>query len=123
MGMSNRGFLRARIRAAGEPMLPAVRPLLVPDEHGDPVPAGSCVLLWYRGVQFAVSADRPVQEEVDSRHKAGVYRTYVGRLKSGESGVTVEALAAILAALGVSLGEFFKPFRDVVRPRTPRRRG
>ena len=35
----------------------------------------------------------------------------------------VEALAAILAALGVSLGEFFKPFKEVVKPRTPRRRG
>ncbi len=30
----------------------------------------------------------------------------------------MEALAAILAALGVSLREFFKPFM-VVRPRTP----
>ncbi len=47
----------------------------------------------------------------------------VGRLERGESGVTVEALAAILAALGVSLGEFFEPFAKVVRPRTPRRRG
>lgn len=56
-------------------------------------------------------------------HKAKVHRTYVGRLERGESGVTVEALAAILAALDVSLGEFFKPFREVVRPRTPRRRG
>ena len=53
-------------------------------------------------------------------HKAGVHRTYVGRLERGESGVTVEALAAILAALGVSLGEFFRPFGKVVRPRTPR---
>ncbi len=56
-------------------------------------------------------------------HKAKVHRTYVGRLERGESGVTVETLAAILAALGVSLGEFFKPFKQVVRPRTPRRRG
>ena len=55
--------------------------------------------------------------------KAGVHRTYVGRLERGESGVTVEALAAILAPLGVSLREFFKPFKDVVKPRTPRRRG
>ena len=46
-------------------------------------------------------------------HKAGVHRTYVGRLERGESGVTVEALAAILAALGVSLGEFFTTFRTV----------
>jgi transcriptional regulator with XRE-family HTH domain len=36
-------------------------------------------------------------------HKAKVHRTYVGRLERGESGVTVEALAAILAPLGVSL--------------------
>ncbi len=55
--------------------------------------------------------------------KAGVHRTYVGRLERGESGVTVEPLAAILAPLGVSLQEFFKPFKEVVRPRTPRRRG
>ena len=45
-------------------------------------------------------------------HKAGVHRTYVGRLERGESGVTVEALAAILAALGVSLGDFFRPFAE-----------
>ena len=55
-------------------------------------------------------------------HKTGVHRTYVGRLERGESGVTVDSLAAILAALGVSLGKFFKPFKEVVRPRTPRRR-
>jgi len=56
-------------------------------------------------------------------HRAGIHRTYVVRLERGESGVTVEALAAILAALDVSLAEFFRPFRDVSRPRTPRRRG
>lgn len=56
-------------------------------------------------------------------HRAGVHRTYVGRLERGESGVTVEALAAILAALDTSLGEFFRPFREVVKPRAPRRRG
>lgn len=52
-----------------------------------------------------------------------MHRTYVGRLERGESGVTVEALAAILAALGVTVGEFFRPFKQVVRPREPRRRG
>jgi len=46
----------------------------------------------------------------------------VGRLERGESGVTVEVLATILAALGVSLKEFFKLFTKVVRPNTPRRR-
>ena len=52
-----------------------------------------------------------------------LHRTYVGRMERGESGFTVDSLAAILAALGVSLREFFKPFKEVVRPRTPRRRG
>ncbi len=47
----------------------------------------------------------------------------MGRLKSGERGVTVEALAAILAALVVSLGEFFEPIGNVVRLGTPRKRG
>ena len=56
-------------------------------------------------------------------HLAGVHRTYVGRLERGETGVTVDMLAAILAALGISLGKFFRPFKDVVRLRTPRRRG
>ena len=50
-------------------------------------------------------------------HKAKVHRTYVERLERGESGVTVEALAAILAPLGISLSEFFRSFKQVVRPR------
>ena len=54
---------------------------------------------------------------------SGVHRTYVRRLERGESGVTVDSLAAILAALDVSLNEFFRPFKDVVMPRTPRRWG
>lgn len=61
------------------------------------------------------------QEELAAR--AGVHRTYVGRLERGESGVTVEALAAILAPMGISLGEFFSRFSAPVRVRTPRRRG
>lgn len=55
-------------------------------------------------------------------HIAGVHRTYVGRLERGESGVTVEMLAAVLGAMSVSLAEFFAPFGAVIRPRTPRRR-
>ncbi len=46
-----------------------------------------------------------------------------GRLERGESGVTVDSLAAVLAPLGVSLQDLFKPFKEVVGPRTPRRRG
>ncbi|MGA2384591.1 MAG: helix-turn-helix transcriptional regulator [Gemmatimonadales bacterium] len=54
--------------------------------------------------------------------RAGVHRTYVGRLERGESGVTVETLAAVLAAMDLSLGEFFRQFARPVRPPTPRRR-
>jgi len=53
---------------------------------------------------------------------AGVHRTYVGRLERGDSGVTLDMLAAVLAALGVGLAEFFRPFTSPVSPRTPRRR-
>jgi transcriptional regulator with XRE-family HTH domain len=55
--------------------------------------------------------------------KAGVHRTYVGRLERGESGVTVDMLAAILAAIPTSLSAFFQPFTKIRRPRTPRKRG
>ncbi len=41
----------------------------------------------------------------------------MGRLERGESGVTVDSLAAILAPLGISLSEFFRSFKQVVRPR------
>ena len=68
--------------------------------------------------ELRLEAEISSQESLAS--KAGVHRTYVGRLERGESGVTVEALAAILAALRVSLGEFFSPFQKVVKTRTPR---
>ncbi len=70
--------------------------------------------------QLRLEAEVSSQEAMAT--KAGVHRTYVGRLERGESGVTVEALAAILAPLGVSLADFFEPFTTVVRPRTPRRK-
>ena len=53
---------------------------------------------------------------------AGVHRTYVGRLERGESGVTVDMLSAILAAMSISLADFFRPFSMPHRARTPRRR-
>ena len=71
--------------------------------------------------ELRTSAGITSQEALASR--AGVHRTFVGRLERGESGVTVEALASILAPLRVSLGEFFRPFENLLRPRTPRRRG
>ena len=57
-------------------------------------------------------------------HRVGVHPTYVGRLERGESGVTLEVLTAVLAAMSISLAEFFEPFDKVIRPkRLPRRRG
>jgi transcriptional regulator with XRE-family HTH domain len=60
------------------------------------------------------------QEKLAER--AGVHRTYVGRLERGESGVTLDMLAAILGAIPTSLSDFFEPFDRPIRPRTPRRR-
>ncbi len=53
---------------------------------------------------------------------AGVDRTYIGRVERGETGVTVDMLAAILEAMQVSLSHFFRPFTKPVKARTPRRR-
>jgi transcriptional regulator with XRE-family HTH domain len=49
--------------------------------------------------------------------QADVHRTYIGRLERGETGVTVESLAAITTAMGVSLAEFFQPWSAPI-PRT-----
>lgn len=62
----------------------------------------------------------PSQEKLAER--AGVHRTYVGRLERGKTGVTVETLATILAAVPKSLSEFFEPFTRPIKVRTPRRR-
>ena len=70
--------------------------------------------------QLRIRAGIRSQEALANR--AGVHRTYIGRLERGESGVTVEMLAAILAALRVGLAEFFRPFTAPVSPRTPRKR-
>jgi transcriptional regulator with XRE-family HTH domain len=59
-------------------------------------------------------------------HLAGVHRTYVGRIERGETGVTVESLARLLAPLDVSLEEFFRSWghaetgRGVLLGRSPR---
>ena len=59
--------------------------------------------------------------EESLRSKAKAHRTYVGRQERGESGVKVDSLAAILAALDVSSKEFFRPFEEVMRLKTSRR--
>ena len=55
-------------------------------------------------------------------HMAGVHRTYIGRLERGESGVTIDTLVTVLAAMSLSLAEFFKPFTSATKMRTPRKK-
>lgn len=55
-------------------------------------------------------------------NRAGVHRTYIGRIERGESGITVDMLAAILAAMSINLAEFFRTFTHPVQSKTPRRR-
>ena len=63
-----------------------------------------------------------IQSQEKLAELAGVHRTYVGRLERGESGVTVETLAAVLGAMSLSVAEFFRPFAHPIRPTTPRHR-
>lgn len=51
------------------------------------------------------------QEELAS--KAGVHRTFVGRVERGDTRITVTSLERILIGLNVSWAEFFEPFNDV----------
>ena len=55
-------------------------------------------------------------------HLVGVDRTYIGRLERGTTGVTIESLGSILAVMDTSLAEFFRPFAQPIRLKTPRRR-
>jgi transcriptional regulator with XRE-family HTH domain len=70
--------------------------------------------------------DLRVQAGITSQEKlafsAGVHRTALGRLERGESGVTIEVLAAVLAPLEISLGAFFLPFQSTTLSAAPRRR-
>ncbi len=52
----------------------------------------------------------------------GFHRTFVGKLERGETAATVDSLAALCSALGITLAEFFKPFDRRFNLRGPRRR-
>ena len=47
--------------------------------------------------------------------RADLHRNYVGSVERGEREIGITALGRLAAALGVSLAEFFQPFRQ--RPR------
>jgi transcriptional regulator with XRE-family HTH domain len=53
------------------------------------------------------------QEELAAR--ADLHRNYVGSVERGERDIGITALGSLTAALGVSLKEFFAPFRQARR--------
>lgn len=53
------------------------------------------------------------QEELAAR--ANLHRNYVGSVERGERDIGISALDALATALGVSLQEFFTPFRQSSR--------
>lgn len=59
------------------------------------------------------------QERLAAR--AGVHRTFVGKVERGESATTVDSVAIFCSALGVTLAEFFEPFEESFDLRGPRR--
>ena len=50
------------------------------------------------------------QEELAAR--AHLHRNYVGSVERGERDIGITALSQLAQALGVSLAEFFAPFRE-----------
>lgn len=59
------------------------------------------------------------QERLASR--AGVHRTFVGKVERAESAVTVDTVATFCSALDVTLAEFFQPFTEPLELQGPRR--
>ncbi len=60
------------------------------------------------------------QEKLAAR--AGLHRTYVGKVERGEAATTVDSLAALCSALGTTLSVFFSSFNQPMKLRGPRRR-
>ena len=60
------------------------------------------------------------QEKLAAR--AGLHRTFVGKVERGEAATTVDSLAALCSALGTTLSVFFESFNRPIRLRGPRRR-
>lgn len=59
------------------------------------------------------------QERLAAR--AGVHRTFVGKVERGESATTVDSVAIFCSALDVTLAEFFRPFGEGFGLTGPRR--
>jgi len=53
----------------------------------------------------------------DLAERAGLHRNYVGSIERGERELGISRLANLVGALGLSLAEFFAPFRSIHKPR------
>jgi len=53
-----------------------------------------------------VRKDRGLTQE-ELSHRTGVHRNYIGGIERGERSPTVEVIATLADALGISLGELF----------------
>ncbi len=60
------------------------------------------------------------QEKLAAR--AGLHRTYVGKVERGEAATTVDSIAALCSAMGTTLSVFFESFSRPIGLRGPRRR-
>ena len=60
------------------------------------------------------------QEKLAAR--AGLHRTYVGKVERGEAATTVDSLVALCSALDTTLSVFFESFNRPIGLRGPRRR-
>ena len=60
------------------------------------------------------------QEKLAAR--AGLHRTYVGKVERGEAATTLDSLAALCSAMDTTLSVFFESFDRPIRLRGPRRR-
>ena len=54
--------------------------------------------------------------------QAGLHFTFVARVERGETGVTVDSVAALCGPLDVTLAEFFEPLNQPYEIKGPRRR-
>ncbi len=76
---------------------------------------------WASASEISAERSRDLsQEKLAAR--AGLHRTYVGKVERGEAATTVDSLAALCAAMDTTLSVFFESFNRPIGLRGPRRR-
>src|SRR5712692_5489391 len=54
--MDANAFVHDRVHGVGRLLLPSVRQLISIDQHNEPEPVGSCVLIWHGSQRYLLSA-------------------------------------------------------------------